>query len=76
MPELVCSAADRDAWLTATDPTPMQEVARLRDIPASCICIWEWRRGNGEYRGEAEYRRIRHVPTCAWHSRKVTSGGR
>jgi hypothetical protein len=75
MPELVCSAADRDAWLTArrsgiTAPSPMQEVARLRDIPASCVCGWEWRRG------DVEYRRIVHVPACAWHSVGVVSDGR
>ena len=47
-----------DLWGTQS---ARSDQARIRDIPASCVCSWEW--GPPLYR----WLRIGKAPACPWH---------
>jgi hypothetical protein len=48
----------------ATDKRPLTRGALVfivRDIPRSCICVWDW---DGHL---AKWQMIKQLPGCPWH---------
>ena len=41
--------------------TPPASAMHVRDVPALCICLWEW------VPGRAKWSIVKQLPGCPWH---------